>query len=283
MIELLEADFVRAALQAAVLIGVILSLLGVYVVLRRIIFVGMALAQVSAAGVAFSILVAGLAAGAGFGGAAHVFAEHPETLAIVATLLGAILLSVRPKRVSVPSEGAIGVGYALASSLAILVIAKAPGGEADTLSLMYGNILAVKPVERLELSLLCPIVILIHILFRKEFMMVSLSPEMARAAGVPVPGWNLFLYGMLGVGIASGIRVAGSLLAFSYLVLPALAGVMVGRKAWHVPAVAVASAVVGSVGGIVCSVAWDLPSGPTIVAVLVAETGIAWAIARFLH
>lgn len=282
MTEILSAEFVRSALLASLLIGLILSVLGVYVVLRRIIFVGAALAQTSAAGVALAFLGSGIAASAGFTTCAAFLHEHPESVAIFATLLGAAALSLRPKRVTLPSEGPIGIAYALASTLAILVIAKTPGGEGDTLLLVYGNVLAVQPVEIVELSFLCPVILLVQALFRKEFLMVSFNPDFARSAGVRVPLWNLLLSVMLGVGIATGIRVAGSLLTFSYLVVPALAGVMVGRRSWHVLAVAVTTAVLGTVLGIVASVVWDLPSGPTVVAALVAEAGVAWIVARFL-
>jgi len=262
--DLWQLDFLRDALAASILIGLMLSVMGVYVVQRRIIFVGAALAQVSAAGVALGILV-GL---------------HAEWVAMAATLLGVALLSVHPRRVSMPSEGAIGIGYALASTLAILLIARAPGGEADTLLLLYGNILAVPPFELMELAILCPFLLVVHVLFRKEFLMVSFNPDTCRAMGVPVALWNLVLYVTIGIGIAAGIRVAGSLLTFSYLVVPALAGLMVSRRTWHVTAVAVGVALLGSVAGIEASVRWDLPTGPCVVAALVVEAAVAWGVAR---
>ncbi len=279
MTDLLGLDFLRNALWASLLIGVMLSLMGVYVVMRRIIFVGAALAQASAAGVALSFLAAGLV-GASLPGLFHVFHDHPETVALGVTLASAAAFAVRPKRVNLPSEGAIGLGYALASTLAILFIAKTPGGEGDTLTLLYGNILAVTPHELTELTIVCPAILLIHLLFRKEFLMVSINPDTAQSAGARVWPWNLLLYLTLGFGIASGIHASGSLLTFSYLVVPGLAGVMIGRKTWHVAATALVVAITSSVVGIVLSVKWDLPSGPTVVAVLVAEAAMAWAVAR---
>lgn len=280
MSGLFELDFLRHALWACLLIGLMLSVMGVYVVLRRIIFVGAALAQASAAGVAAAFLGASLL-GASSPALAGFFHDHPETVAVIATLLAAAALAVRPKRVNLPSEGAIGLGYALASTLAILFIAKTPGGEGDTLLLVYGNILAVAPHELIELSVLCPVILLIHALFRKEFLMVSFNPETAQSAGVRVWVWNLLLYLTLGFGIATGIRASGSLLTFSFLVVPALTGLMVARKSWHVTAVAVAVAVTSSIAGIVLSVKWDLPSGPMVVAALLAEATAVWLIARF--
>jgi len=273
MSELLELGFVRDALAASLLIGLMLSLLGIFVVLRRIVFVGAALAQVSAAGVALAIFAAE-ALGIEF------LHDHPESMALAATLAGAALLSVRPRKVNLPSEGVIGVGYAVASTLAILLIARSPGGEGDSLLLFYGNILAVTPKELRELLFLCPVVLAAVSLFYKEFLLVSFNPDSARASGVRVGLWNLLLYALLGLAIAFGIRAAGALLTFSYLVLPGLAGVLVARKTWHVPALAIAIAVVGSVAGILLSVRWDLPSGPMIVAALVAELGVLWLVAR---
>jgi ABC-type Mn2+/Zn2+ transport system permease subunit len=198
----------------------------------------------------------------------------------VATLVGVALLSVRPSRVALPSEGAIGIGYALASTLAILLVARAPGGEADSLLLLYGNILAVPPYHILLLAITCPVLLAVHALFQKEFMMVSYSPITAQAAGVAVRRWSLLLYLTLGIGISSGIHVAGSLLTFSYLVLPPLSAIMIATRAWQVAPYSALFALVGSVAGLYGSVLWDLPTGPTIVAALVAEAGIAWLAAR---
>ncbi len=271
--EMLELGFVRDALVASLLIGLMLSFLGIFVVLRRIVFVGAALAQVSAAGAALAIL-ASHALGIAF------FHDHPESIALVTTLAGAALLSIRPTKVNLPSEGVIGIGFALASALAILVVAKTPGGEGDTLLLLYGNILAVTPTEIRELSVLCPVVLLLVAIFFRQFLLVSFNPDTARAAGVRVGLWNLLLYALLGLAIAFGIRAAGALLTFSYLVLPGLSAMLVARKTRHVPWLTLAVAVVGSVAGILLSLKWDLPSGPTIVAVLVAVLGLFWVAGR---
>jgi ABC-type Mn2+/Zn2+ transport system permease subunit len=281
MTDYLQLDFLRNALVASLLIGLMLSVMGILVVLRRIVFVGAALSQASAAGIALAMLVAGIAGSHGSPGLAWLVETHPETIAIASTLVAAALLSLRPRFVNLPSEGAIGLGYALASTLAILLIAKAPGAEGDTLLLFYGNILAVKPKEVVELAVLCPALLTVHALFQKEFFMTSFNPETARAAGVRVGLWSFLLYLTLGCGIATGIRVAGSLLTFSYLVVPALAGIMIGRKSWHVMATAVAVALSATFLGIEASVRWDLPSGPTIVAALLAEAGAVWLVARF--
>jgi zinc transport system permease protein len=264
--EVFGLEFFQRALQASLLIGLMLSVMGVYVVLRRIIFVGAGLAQISAAGVALGVLL-GL---------------HGKAVGMLAALGGVALLSIQPRKVGLPAEGQIGIGYALASTLAILLVSKTPGGEADTLLLLYGNILAVPEWHLAELWILAPTLLLVHVLFRKEFLIVSFSPDVARAAGVRVGAWTLLLYATLGTGIAAGMEIAGSLLTFSYLVVPALAGQMLARRSWHMAAVAVAVAVIGTLAGLVGSVAWDLPSGPTIVAALCAEAGLAWLLARVL-
>ena len=280
MSEYLGLEFFRNALAASLLVGLMLSVMGIFVVLRRIVFVGAALAQASAAGIALAMLLGGIAGARGLPALAAFLEAHPETVAIASTLVAAALFSFRPRRVNLPSEGAIGLGYALASTLAILLIARAPGGEGDTLLLFYGNVLAVRPGEIVELLIVCPALLLVHLVFQKEFFMVSYNPETARAAGVRVGLWSLLLYVTLGFGIATGIRTAGSLLAFSYLVVPALAGVMIGRRSWHVMIVAVTVALTSTLAGIAASVRLDLPTGPTIVAALLAEAAVVWAIAR---
>ena len=282
--ELWQPGFLRDALVASLLIGLMLSVLGVFVVLRRIVFVGAALAQVSAMGVALSFLVASAlgAAGEHAAGAASM-ERHPELIALAATLVGAALLSLRPRKARLHSEAVIGLGFALASTLAILLVAKTPGGEGDTLLLLYGNILAVTPKELVELSIVCPLILLVLWLFFRPFLLISYQPDTARAAGVRVDLWALLLYGCLGVAIAVGIRAAGSLLTFSFLVLPAVCGLLVGRRTWHVSAVAVLVSVAASVTGLLLSLRWDLPSGPMIVAVLVLAAAVCWLGGRAQH
>lgn len=262
----------REALYGALVIGITCAVLSVYVVLRRIVFVGAALAALSSAGIALALFLSGYAFTSAFG-------AHPTAVSLVVTLLGAVFFGIGGGRRLVSSEATIGVTYAVAAAAGILLISKALVGEAHDIFLQ-GNILGITRADTLVLLAVSAPVLLLHALFYKEFLFVSFDRETARTLGYRVDAWNLLLYFTLGVIIASAMRFAGVLLVFNFLVLPAvtgllLAGTMGGTLAW-----AVISAVVAVAVGFTLSVPFDLPSAPAIIAVQGALVLVAWLIRR---
>jgi len=245
-----QPDFMRHALCAGVVMAAICSFLGVYVVLRRMAFVGVALAEMSSAGVALALLV-GIAPMAG---------------ALALMLLAVVLLSVRwsPKRV--PQESYIGVGYAVAVALGILLIAKSAQGEAHMLQLLYGNVLTVSPRETGQMVAVFAAVALVHWLFAKEFLLVSFDRDYADTLGLHSRRWQTLLNLTLGVVIAFAIRSVGMLLTFSMLVLPAVAALLVTNRMRHAWLVAPIFGIVPVVLGLHLSLQADLPAAAAIVA-----------------
>jgi ABC-type Mn2+/Zn2+ transport system permease subunit len=113
------------------LVAAMCSFLGVYVVLKRIVFLSIALAQMASAGVALGLLL-------------HV---HPLVTALAGSLAGAACLARAGQRRWVPVEAVLGVSYVLAGALAVIFLAKNPLGEARALSMLFGNILSVPPTS----------------------------------------------------------------------------------------------------------------------------------------
>ena len=256
----------RDALYGAVVIGVTCAVLGVYVVLRRIVFVGAALAELSSAGIALALWLSGM-------GVAGGLATHPIALSLAVTVAGVVFFATGGSRSKLPQDATIGVTYAVAAALGILLVAKAKTGEAHDIFLQ-GNILGITRADMLVLLGVSVPVLLAHVLFYKEFLFVSFDRETARTLGYDVRWWNLFLYLTLGVVIAFAMQFAGVILNF--LVLPAVTGLLVARSMAGTFAVAVASAIVAAVVGFSLSVPFDLPSGPAIIAVSGVLTLLAW-------
>lgn len=259
----------RDALYGALVIGVACATLGVYVVLRRIVFVGAALAQLSSAGIALALFLSGLGIGLGA-------ATHPIALSLVATLLGALFFAGGTKS-RIPQDATIGVTYAAAAAAGILLIAKAASGEAHDIFLQ-GNILGITRHDTLVLLAVTVPVLLVHALFYKEFLFVSFDRETARTLGYNVRRWTLLLYLTLGLVIAFAMQFAGVMLVFNFLVLPAVTGLLVAQSMGAMFAWAIGSAVVAAIVGFSLSVPYDLPSGPAIIAVSAAIVAIAWLI-----
>jgi len=250
----------REALYGALIIGIGCAVLGVYVVLRRIVFVGAALAQVSSAGIALAIWLAGL----GLFGTSHAYTIG---LSLVVTLAGALFFGGGGGgRRFLHHEASIGVTYAVAGALGILLIAKAASGEAHDIFLQ-GNILGITRHDTLEMLAVVGPVLLLHFVLAKEFLFVSFDPETAQTLGFRVTRWNLLLYFSIGVVIAFAIQSAGVLLVFNFLVLPAVTGLMLARSVREAFIYSIGAAILASVIGFSLSIPFDLPTGPAIIAI----------------
>jgi ABC-type Mn2+/Zn2+ transport system permease subunit len=266
----------RGALYGALVIALACSVLGVYVVLRRIVFVGAALAQLSSAGIALGTFLYGM----GIGGE---LTHHPVAMALIITIAGAVFFGLGGGgRAGVPPDAVIGVTYAVAAAAGILLVAKARVGEAHDLFLQ-GNILGITPTDTLVLIAVAVPVLLLHAVFYKEFLFVSFDRETARTLGYNVRRWNLLLYLTLGVVIAYAMQFAGVMLVFNFLVLPAVTGLLLARSMRGIFAIAIGSALLAALAGFSLSVPFDLPSGPAITAVSGALALAAWGAKRALR
>ena len=261
----------KDALYGALIIALVCSALGVYVVLRRIVFVGAAIAQLSSAGIALSLFLSGM-------GWATGMTAHPVAFSLVFALAGAMFFGLGGgTKAGVPPDATIGVTYAVAAALGILLISKAAAGEAHDIFLS-GNILGITRHDVWVLLGVSVPVLLAHALFYKEFLFVSFDRETARTLGYRVTFWNLFLYFTLGLVIAFAMQFAGVMLVFNFLVLPAVTGMLVARSMRGIFIVAIAAALVAAFTGFSLSIPFDLPSGPAIIAVSGLLALIGWAV-----
>lgn len=264
LIEMFQQDFMINVLAGTAIVAAICSYLGVFIVLRRAVFVGAALAQVSSLGVALALFVGGLVGAQQLQGHAHV---APQPFALALTIVASVLMAIQHRERRLPRETLIGVAYAGASALAILVVAISVHAESEVLNLLFGNVLTIDTVEVVGLGALAISVGLVHGFFYKEFLFVSFDPDMAMALGVRAWLWNIVLFLTIGVTISLAIRAAGALVVFNFLVLPAATALLFGRSLRTAFVLSVILGVISSFVGIALSYVGDLPSGPTIVAV----------------
>ncbi len=262
----------REALYGALVIGIACAVLGVYVVLRRIVFVGAALAQLSSAGIGLALWLAGL----GLFGSTHA---HTIGMSLVITLAGALFFGVGGGRRYLHHEATIGVTYSVAAAMGILLVAKAVTGEAHDLFLQ-GNILGITRGDTLVLLAVAVPVLILHAVVAKEFLFVSFDPETAQTLGYRVVRWNLLLYLTIGLVIAFAMQFAGVLLVFNFLVVPAVTGLLLARTYWGVFGCSICAAALAATIGFVISVPLDLPTGPAIVAVSGLLALAAWLVRR---
>ena len=266
LVEMLSPSFLlRDAVIASVLVGLVCPLVGVYFVLRRMIFFGVALPQVSAAGIALSFLLYRLFVGP------HQHGEVPEQLLAMIgsfgfTLLALLLLVSLERTGREMIEARIGTTYAIAAAATILFLAQDPAGEAHMVSLLKGDILAATLTSlRLMLYVFVPVVVVLFA-FRKQLLLVSFDRDMAIVLGMRVTLWDALLYLTIGATIALGVMTAGPLVTFGFLVVPPLTARLVTKR---MLTFSIAASLIGGVTaffGFYCAYRFDLPLGPAEVA-----------------
>ena len=241
-------------LMCLVLTG-IHAYLGVHVLAREVVFVDIAMAQIAALGATGAFLL-------GY----EVETWQSYAYALGATLIGAVVLALtRSRRRHVSHEAVIGVVYAVSSAAAVLVADRSAHGAEQVRGMLVGNLLSVTPFEVGKVAVLYALVGLLHWVCRKPFFLISTDPGGAYAAGLRVRLWDLLFYASFGVVVASSVRIGGVLLVFSYLIVPALAAVMLGGSIGTRLLVGWAFGTVVSVIGMIASAALDLPTGATVV------------------
>jgi zinc/manganese transport system permease protein len=249
MVEFLWAPFLACLVLTAIHVY-----LGLHVLARGVIFVDLALAQVAALGVTIAFL------------AGHaVQSEAAYWYALSFTLAGAALFAAsRTRRVPVPQEAIIGIVYAVSAAAAVLVVDRAPQGGEHIKQILVGSILTVTPAEVATLALLYAPIGAVHWLIRRPLLEISFDPDGAGARRA-VRAWDLAFYASFGVVVTSSVRLAGVLLVFAYLIVPATAAAALTSSVRGRLLVGWSLGVLVSAGGLGASWRWDLPTGATIV------------------
>lgn len=252
MIEIFKEPFVQTGVIASVLLGGFCAYLGIFLVLKRIVFVGAALSQLAAVGIALGHLLG------------HWVEIKPGVMAFTFALAGAFIFWIPFSQKRLSKESWIGYVFAFAGSAAILFTAKDPLAEAEGLDLFAGNLLYLSGSDLYWLLGVITVMALIHFLFYKEFLFISFDADTARTLNIPASAYEFFLYLTLGATVAVGIKMCGLLFVFSSLIIPAVIALrLFNRMSLAIP-VAVGSVLVASVAGMIASYHWDLPTAPTI-------------------
>jgi zinc transport system permease protein len=262
-------------LAASVVAGAILGALGVYVVLRRTVFVSAALTQLSTLGLVGTLLVEERY---------HIETEHPSeqlAVAMAVSALGALVLGAfRPRRL--PAEATVGAAWVVASSLVVLGASRLVHAAHDLGGLVFGNAVAVPASDLAVLSAVAALATAVHAAFAKELAFSSFDPETAQAVGMPVRLWDAVLFLTIGLVIPPAARAMGALPVFAFLTIPA-AGALLLRVGFR-PAFALAGSfgVLAAASGYVLSWLWETPTGATMVAVaaLLAAPGAVLRLTR---
>lgn len=240
--------------ECLVLVG-IHAYLGIHVIKRQIIFVDLAIAQIAALGALVAFL---------FGIQPHTLASYWFSLGL-ATIGAAIFALCRFRDSKVPQEAVIGLVYAIAAAVAILLIDKAPHGAEQLKDILVGSLLWVKWQSIAIAATVYSAVGIVHYVFRDKFLLISEDPEEARRRGINVRLWDFLFFLLFGVVITLSVDVAGVLIVFVFLVAPAIMAVTITDRLSSQLLIGWGLGVVVTVLGLVASYVWDLPTGPAII------------------
>jgi len=281
--EILAPDFLlHHSVLASLLVGLVCPLVGMFFVLRRAVFLGVALPQVSSAGVALAFWLHAL----GVHVLGHDETERGTALAgsAVFTALALVALALSERRGRGLVEGRTGAVYALAAALAVLFTARNPSGESHVMSLLKGEIVAVADADLRLLGAAYAAVVLLLAGFRRQLALVSFDRDMAATLMGRPWLWDLLLYGLFGVTISIGVMIVGPLTLFGFLVLPVLAVRPWARGLFTLAIGASALGGVTALAGFAIAYRMDLPVGPTDVALgfaaFAASTLARWIVKR---
>jgi ABC-type Mn2+/Zn2+ transport system permease subunit len=254
MTEMFAYEFMQRGLLGAALTGACCSLVGVFVVLRGMSYVGAGIAHGCLAGVALAFLLG----------------WNPLLLSFLAALVMVVGIEALQQKTNLKMDAAIGVIFALAMALAVLFIGMAKRYTPEILGYLFGNLLSIGAVDLWAMAVVGLIVALVLILFFKELHFSTFDPEMAEVCGIPA-GWvSLVLSLLMGLSIVVSLQAVGELLVLALIVLPASTARQFTHSLVRMMIFAVLIGVMTSLIGVVLAFAIDAPTGPTVVILLAA-------------
>lgn len=279
--EILSPDFLlRNSVYTGVLIGLACPLVGVFLVLRRLVFMGVALPQISSTGVAVA-----LSFPMWMGNVPSDHAAHSEHLlafvgSTVFSLAAILVLAFLERRGKGIPEGRLGTAYVVAAGLSILLLSNNRYAEVGWLDLLKGEVIAVDSADLIMTAITLAFVLVVLGLFHKEIVLVSFDRAMAATLGKNVRLWDVLLYLLIGLTVSMAVLSVGPLISFGFLLIPALTAHLFARNMRQFAIMA--SLLGGAVAfvGFWLAYAWDWPVGPTDVVLLGIVYAAAWVFQR---
>lgn len=236
------------ALTAGLLISAVCALLGVFVILKRAVFIGITLSKVAACGVAASFLIG-----------------IPPFAGSLVLVLGAVSLLAMPlENQRIPRDTLMGILFIAASALTILLVSKNGPGLVEINSILYGDLILASTRDlKIIFSILTPALILFLAVLRPT-LYSFMDREGAKVLGIKTWVWETLYFLMLGVVISAASQIAGALLIFCYLVVCPATALVAHRKIQVILLIAPITAMVATFAGMVISFRYDLPTNQTI-------------------
>jgi ABC-type Mn2+/Zn2+ transport system permease subunit len=264
MAELLTYGFMQRALLAGVLVGLLCGVLGFFVVLKRLSFIGVGISHSAFGGIAIGI----------------VLGVEPLAAAAVFATLVAWAIGWLSRAGRLHEDTAIGILFSSAMALGVALISLSSTYQVDLFGYLFGNILAVSPQDLWVLGGIAVVVLATILLLFKELLFLAFDEEVARASGLPVTALYFLLLSCLALSVVAAIRVVGIVLVEALLVIPAAIGYQLARSYRGMLCISAVTATASAVAGLLVSYFFNVAAGATIVLVLSLLFVLALAVAR---
>ncbi len=264
MLEVLQYQFMQNALIAGLLAAVACGIVGVYVVVKKIVFISGGIAHASFGGI----------------GLGYLIGINPVLGAMVFTIASALGIGLVTRRTRLPEDTAIGILWAMGMALGVIFIGLSPGYAPDLFSYLFGNILTVPVSDLILMLILDAVIIIIVFLFYKEFLFLSFDEEFSTVVGMPTERLYLLLLCLVALTVVVLIRVVGIILVIALLTIPAALARQFTHSLKKMMLLAILTGVLFALSGLWLSYWLDLASGATIILVSGTVLFISFGIAK---
>lgn len=262
MSELLSYAFMQNAILEAILIGTLCAVIGVYIVLNGLSFIGAGISH------------------AAFGGVALGFATgiNPVLSALAFCIAVALGIGGISERAGLRHDTAVGIFFAATMAFGVFLLSIIDGVYVDIFSYLFGNILAIGTDDLVIGGVAVAVVLGAVLLLYKEFLALSFDYEMAEATGIPVRKLYYLLLVLIAITVVVSVKAIGIVLVASLLITPAATAYQLTNRFGVMMLLSVVFGVGSSITGLMLSYAWDIPSGATIVLVTTVVFFVVWLI-----
>jgi zinc transport system permease protein len=252
MVDMLSMGFFQRALITGIAVSLLCGVLSVFVILRRMAFVGVGISHSAFGGVALGFLLG----------------IDPLWTGISFAVLVAILIEWVRSRGRVEEDAAIGIFFSASMALGVVFVHLSSTYNVDLFGFLFGNILAIGESQVLEIVVLAVVVLSVILAFLKELIFLSFDDEMAWVSGMPVSFLRYLFMAMMALAVIISIYLAGIILVSALLVIPGAIARNLTRHITGMIGVSIGMSVAATLGGLMLSYWADLPSGATIVLLL---------------
>ncbi len=264
MVDILHYAFVQKALVAGVVSGVLLAVIGVYVVLKKMSFIGDGIAHSAFGGVALGLLIG----------------VNTTLAAVVFAWAIAMLIGISKKNSKTSEDALIGIFFAFTMALGVIFIGLNKHYNADIFGYLFGDILAVTDADVMVIIGVAAAVLACVYVFFKELLFFTFDEEGARVSGIPVDFIYFLLLTLIAVTIVASIKIVGIILAVAFLIIPVSTALLTTNDFKKLLVLSVIISIISTVAGFVFSYMFNLASGATIVVTATLIFGTATVLSR---